>query len=56
MQALRKQLMDCRRQNAKLRAYAIHDCALCRMCRCAVRERLFKTAFARQMLTLRAES
>ena len=55
LNALRKHLVDCRRQNTKLRAYAVHDCAMCRLVQCAARERLFKAAFARQMQTLRAQ-
>jgi len=55
-QALRKQLSDCKSQNAKLRALALHgaECPMCRMVEtCADRQRLFKEAFSRQLQTLR---
>lgn len=51
-QALEKRLLDVKRQNAKLRDFAVHDCEICRVCRCPERERLFRAAFARELLTL----
>ncbi len=56
MQALHKQLLDCRRQNAKLRAVLLHsvDCGICRMAWCPKRGRLEDQAIGRQRQTLRA--
>ena len=53
--ALRKQLADCRRQNARLRAAMLHDCAVCRIAWCDARERLIDQALGRQRQTLRTE-
>jgi len=54
---LSRQLGECRRQNAKLRALALHacgaECERCRLIVCPERERLFKDAFSRQLLNLR---
>jgi len=56
LQALRHQLADARRQNARMRAALLHDCHICRVCACPERERLLKEAFARQLHTLRARA
>ena len=51
-------ITDLKRQNAKLRAFALHvedpECEICRFSHgCHTRERLFKEAFARRLQTLK---
>jgi hypothetical protein len=51
--ALERQLTDARRQNTKLRDALLHTCAVCRVCLCPERERLFLAALGRQVQTIR---
>lgn len=51
--ALRAQVAELRRANARLRAVALHDCGICRCC--TERERLVDQALGRQRWTTRTE-
>jgi hypothetical protein len=51
--AQREEIRILRRQNAKMRDALLHECEVCRVCRCDTRQRLFNEAFSRQLQTLR---
>jgi hypothetical protein len=50
---LRQDNARLRRQNARLRDVVLHDCPVCRVARCDVRERLMHAALGREWLLLR---